>query len=256
MSKNLLNEKFADIDNADITNIEVLSVMDSLTLQNIYFPEIVKYALMHNRTYEEPIMTQIFDEHKIDSNTIKGILKSMYSDETQVFLFYRTNEAFKTTWGILSKYWDEFFYSPEEAVIYVNEDNIYYNAGMELIKINNLESMSEESIFDCCEKFNDSNTHQARAFLGLFGRIPSDLHDVLYMFFNRTSEVLKILNNNEIRNNYMHYCNELFRTISTSVYFVSKSYNKDTLQNKDGFLDDTYAKSNIEKIYKMLRNIS
>ena len=66
----IINEKIENIDNDDIGNIIPLGEMESSILWNIYFCETIKYALLFERTYEEPIMTQIFDESEIGSDTL------------------------------------------------------------------------------------------------------------------------------------------------------------------------------------------
>ena len=106
-------------------------------------------------------MTTIFDESETDPDNIsdayKGILRSLHSDETPILIYWNSHVALETTWGMFTKYWNNFFYYPEDAIIYVNQVEVYFYNEMMLKKINKLKSVSGESIFDCLQKLKESN---------------------------------------------------------------------------------------------------
>ena len=146
------------IDSDDKKNIVQLDETTALKLWDIYFSETVKNALLYEHTYDEPIMTTIFDESKTDpdnlSDTYKGILRSLHSDEAPILIYWNSNVALKTTWGMFSKYWNNFFYYPEDAIIYLNQDEVYFYNEMMFKKIDKskLKSMPGESMFECLHK--------------------------------------------------------------------------------------------------------
>ena len=226
----IINEKIENIDNDDIGNIIPLGEMESSILWNIYFCETIKYALLFERTYEEPIMTQIFDESEIGSDTLKGVLKSMYSDETPILIYWHIRFAIKTTWGMFIKYWDDFLYSAgDDAIIYVNQDEVYLYTDMILRKINKLKNQSEESIFDYLQKLEDNNIKKQTAFNCLFEGVPNDLHDDLYYLFQTISEGFRAIENDDIRKEYMKHCSSLMWSNTTDIIATSKPYDERAL---------------------------
>ena len=251
-----INEKLTNIDNDDMKNIIPLGEMDSLILGNIYFSETIKYALLIERTYEEPVMTSIFDESEIDSDTLKGILKSMYPNETPILIYWSIRFAIKTTWGMFIKYWDDFFYSAgDDAIIYVNQDEVYFYNEMILKKINKLKSQSEESIFDYLQKLEDNNIKKLNAIDCLFEGVSSDLQDDLYFLFQTISEGFRAIDNDEICKEYMEHCHSLIWSNTANIITTCKPYNEKSLQYLSEHLDDNKAfdKSLVDKFYEFLK---
>ena len=247
----------ANVDKNDMKSIMPLGVMDSFILADKYFSETVEHALLIERTYGEPIMTQIFDESEINSDTLKGILRSMHPDETPVLVYWGLRLAIKTTWGMTIKYWDDFFY--DIAIIYVNQDLIYlYDENAIFKKINKLKSISGESIFDCLQKLEDNKVKKLNALDCLLETVPGDLHDNLYALFHTISEGFKAIENDEIRKGYMKYCSKLFWSNATELVMVCKPYSEKSLKylSKDFIANKKiFDKPSVDEYYELLKNI-
>lgn len=256
--------RVAPIDNNDIKSIVQLDAMEALILWNTYFSETVKYALLFEHTYGKPVMTTIFDESETDpdslSDTYKGILRLLHLDETPILIYWNSHVAIKTTWGMFIKYWNNFFYYPEDAIIYVNQDQVYFYNEMMLKKINKskLKNVSGESIFDCLQKLENNKTKKSKALDCLLEEIPSDLHDDLYFLFHIISEGFKAIGNDDHLKEYMEYCRSLFWSNTTELVSVCKSYSEKSLQYIKKDLDEKgkiFDKPSVEKYYEMLKKI-
>lgn len=248
------------IENDDKSCIIELTVTEALILWNIYFSETVKYALQFERTYGDSIEILIFDESEIDSETLKGMLSSMHTDETPILIYWNRCVAIKTTWGMFVKYWDNFFYYPEDAIIYVNQDQVYFYNEMILKKINKLKlkSISGESIFDCLQKLKDSDVKKAKQIDCLLEGIPSDFQEYLYYLFHIISEGFQVIESDEIRNEYMEYCLGKILSNTEKIVLASKPYSEKSLQDFIKYLDDKKKVSiepSQEKFYEMLKKI-
>ena len=253
--------RVAPIDNNDKRNIVLLGAMEALVLWDIYFSDTVKYALLFEHTYDEPVMIPIFDESESDpenlADTYKEILRSMHLDETPILIYWNSCTALNTTWGMFVKYWNNFFYYPEDAVIYVNQDQVYFYNEMILKKIDKskLKEVSGDSIFNCLQKLKNDETKKAKALDSLFDGISSDTHFELYSLFHGLSEGLRAIKNDDNRKEYMEYCHGAIN--STNLIITDKSYSKESLQylkTSNYFTKKQFVKTG-EKIYELLKKI-
>lgn len=251
-----IKEKLENIDNADKECIVFVDKINSLILQNIYFSDIVRFALQFERTYDEPIMTQIFDESKLRSGELKEILKSIYSTKTPIFIFWHLDIAIKTTWGMLIKYWDTFFYSAsDEAIIYISQDQVYIYTDMILRKINNVEKILDESIFDCFKRLENQKTKSKYALDCLVDSVSKNLQDELYCLFYNISLGVKTINDNELRKEYIDCIYNFVLSFVQKIILICKPYNEEGLQSYMKNFNVYYDKSSIEKFNEFLKKI-
>lgn len=245
----------APIDDSDIAyHIVPLNRMDALILWNRYFPESVKYALLYERTYGEPKETVLFDESQTNPQEIREILKSMHADNAEILIYWNRQVALKTTWKMLIKYWDNFFYYPEDAIIYLDSKHIYFYNEMTLKKLNDLKLMQYESIFAYLQKLNTKSKtgFQIRC---LKEGISRELQEDLFNLFNTICEGLRAIDDDEKRKAYLEYCINDARSKTEKVVLVSKPYNKESLQQcVQNFREnrDKEIKSSVDKFYDLL----
>ena len=221
----------APIDGNDIThNIVPLTRMDALILWELYFPESVKYALLYERTYGEPRETLLLDESETNHQELKETLKSMHAANSKILIYWNNYIALKTTWDMLIKYWDNFFYYPEDAIIYLDQKHIYFYNEMTLKKLNNLHHMQNESIYKCLEKLNKKKkTKQQQRCLQ--DGISSDFQEELFYLFNIICDGLRAIDNDEIRKAYLEYCVSIAHSKTEKIVLASKPYNHESLQH-------------------------
>ncbi len=256
---NTYNDQLRDItpiSNDDKQNIVQLDEMEALMLWNTYFSETAKYALRFERTYGEPIMTEIFDESDINADMLRKTLKSMYSNETPILIYWSMNMAIKTTWGMFIKYWDNFFYSAgDEAIIYVNPKDIYIYTDMIVRKINELKPVSEVSAFDYLKKLGDEKEKKLYAFENLFNGISNDLQSDLYLIFHQMCDGLRVLENEELRKEYLEYYKGKIISNTTNAILVCKPYSEESKKDYYKFLEDSWNKSQEDKFLGLLKKI-
>lgn len=251
-----IKEKLERIDNSDKECIVFVNKINSLILQNIYFSDTIRFALKFERVYDEPIMTQIFDESKLKLGEMKAILKSMYFDETPIFVFWYLDTAIQTTWKILVKYWDIFFYSAgDEAIIYINQDQVYIYTDMILRKINNVEKVLDESMFDCLKKLEDPNTKPKYVLDCLMNDVSKDLRDELYYIFYNISLGVKTINNNELRKEYIDCIYNFVLSFVQKIILIYKPYSEEGLQSYIKDFNVYYDRLSIEKFNEFLKKI-
>lgn len=241
---NFINEILLNIDNdkprsirpiknSDKKEIITLNETDALILWKLFFPETAKYALLFERTYGEPIELPIFEENEVSLDERKQILGSMHKAETPILIYWNHRIALKTNWGMLIKYWDNFFYYPEDAIIFVDQNHIYFYNEMILKKLTKLElkNASDESVFDCLQQLEDSVVKKCKQIDCLFECVPNNLQDNLYRLFHIISEGFKVIEDETILNEYMEYCLANWWSSTEKVVLASKPYNKESLQN-------------------------
>ena len=249
------------IDNDDKKSIIPLRTTESLILWNRYFSETIKYALQFERTYGEPVETPVFDESKIDSTVLKQTLKSMHTDETPILIYWNSRVALKTTWGMFVKYWDNFFYYPEDAIIYVNHDQVYFYNEMILKKIDKskLQNISGESIFEYLKRLEVKKALKSNALDSLLKGFSTDLQDGLYSLFDKISEGLRVIEEDEVRREYMEYLIGVIWSNTEKIVLMCKPYNEKSLRDFIKILDENkkvFGKSSAEKFYELLKKLA
>ena len=238
---NFINQIFENIDDNgrrnikpisenDKKNILPLSKTDSLILWDRYFPEKAKYALLFERTYGDEDEVPIFFENKVNPHKRREILNSLNNVDTQILIYWNNRVAVKTSWEILVRWWDNFFYYPEDALIYVNENNIYFYNDMILKKLKgNSEKETQESVFMYLERLKDEGEKNLMQINSLFDGIPDDSRGEVYYLLYLICNNIKTIGNDEIRNDYIKYCREFAWSNAVDIILTEKPYNNKSL---------------------------
>lgn len=238
---NFINQIFENIDDNgrrnikpisenDKKNILPLSKTDALILWDRYFPEKAKYALLFERTYGDEDEVPIFFENKVNPHKRREILNSLNNVDTQILIYWNNRVAVKTSWEILVRWWDNFFYYPEDALIYVNENNIYFYNDMILKKLKgNSEKETQESVFMYLERLKDDGEKSLIQINSLLDGIPDDSRGEVYYLLYLICNNIKTIGNDEIRNDYIKYCREFAWSNAVDILLTEKPYNNKSL---------------------------
>lgn len=229
------------IENTDKKEITILNETDALILWDLFFPETAKFALLFERTYGEPTEVSIFKENEVSLDERKQKLSSMHKAETPVLIYWNNHTALKTNWSLFIKYWDNFFYYPEDAIIFVDQNNIYFYNEMIFKRLTktDLKGTLKGSIFNCLQQLENKKIRQSIQMKCLFDGVSKNLQDKLYRLFYMLSEGVKVIKDNTTLNEYMEYCLAKCWMSTEKIVLASKPYNKECLQN---FLKETEDK--------------
>jgi len=233
--------RFSDENNKinknDMKDIIPLSEMDALLFGDYYFSDTVKYATLVERSYGEPIMTHIFDESEIEINEMNDILRSMHSAEATVFFFWDIGSAVKTKWSLLIKYWNNFCWSGDDAIIYIDQNSVYLYTDMILRKINIIKKAPITTSDDFLQALGDSRARRTLSLEGLIKDFPDETQNRLYRIFHTISESAKTTNDlNDFPDKYLEYIFNTVHLIRVNLICVCKPYSSDSIKDIDGFL--------------------
>lgn len=218
------------IKDEDKNNIEPLEATDALLLWERCFPEDVKYALMFEYSYGEPKEISLFDESEIDPASRSAILDFEHAPDTPILIYWNRRTAVKTNWGMLIKYWDNFFYYPENAVIYAEPDHYYFYDEMILKKWRDQKGVDEEGAFDCFSKLKDGEAKRAYLSETLLKDFSCELQNELYELFLTISDGFRAMKGEDIRKEYMRFCLAEAWAYTQKILLACKPYSKSSLQ--------------------------
>lgn len=263
-----INEMLMNKDNGNMRSVEPfeaddkkdiipLSRSEALIIWSRYFSDTIKYALLFEHTYGEPVETSIFDENMVDLNTLKKILRTLHDENTPILIYWNENIAIQTTWKMLTKYWNNFFYYPEDAIIFVNQEQVYFYNEMMLKKTNKLrfKSVPKEQAFKCLQNLKEDRIKKAIQIDSLFDGVSPDLHEDLYHLFHIISEGFKTIDNEEISKKYMNYCMRLFASKTEKIILTCNPYNINSEKYLLKILDDNCGESKENEFYGLLKEL-
>lgn len=238
--KNFINEILLNIDNGkprniapvareDKEKIHILNETDALILWENFIPESAKYALRFERTYGEPIERTVFDENAVGTDERKDILSSMHECDVPILIYWNNHIALKTDWKTFTEYWENFFYYPEDAIVFIDRDHIYFYNEMEFKILTELKSdgISGGSPFDFMQRFEDGKERKNEQIDCLFKNIPEHIRDDLYRLFYIMSEGFKVVGDEKVLKEYMEYSLANWGAKTEKLMLASKPYKKE-----------------------------
>lgn len=245
----------SSIKKEDLDKIIPLSKMDSLLFCDNYFSDTIKHATLIGRSYGEPIMSLIFDESELEECDLKKLLKSMYSDDTEIYFFWNIYSSVKTNWGLLEKYWDNFSYYGDDSIIYVNQNDVYLYTDMTLKKINQFDIISSISSNNNLYDLGDETERRKLALENLFKGFSENNQDELYLIFHSISEGLRTLEcKNSLSEDYIEYYKSITRSLLIDISIICKPYNTNCLNDLTDLLERSavFMNQDIDKFYNSL----
>lgn len=253
--------KVVPIEHSDKKDIIPLSEMEALEIFEYYFSETIQYALMFGRIYGEPSESDLLDENELGSKEFKRALKELQAQDTPILLYWKNRVAIKTNWDMLAKYWDNFFYYPEDAIIYVDETHIYFYNEMILKKFNEVEPkvQSKVSVFEFLEEVQEQRKQKIVALEALLEGIPIELQEDFYYLFYLISKGGKTIQNIALCKEYMQYYRTLLWSNTAEVMSIVNPYNHNCLLKMMNDLKEEnklFDKPLQEDFYEILKKLS
>ena len=247
------------IEDRDKKMITALNEIDAIILWHRFMPDSAKYALLFERTYGESAELPLFDESEANADERNKSLYALHANEVPVLIYWNSHTALKTNWGMFVRYWDNFFYYPEDAIVFVDKDHIYFYNDMVLKRLaSEKENVSDKSVFECLAELRDKKTRESIQMNTLLDRIPQDFQEDLYRLFFLLSESFRVIDDKSIGREYMDYCLANGQFCTQKIILASRPYSKKSLQGfvkeiekKDDFLDCA-----ITDYYNILRKLA
>lgn len=247
------------IEEHDKKMVTFLNETDAMILWQRFMPECAKYALLFERTYGESTEIPLFDESEANAEERNKFLSSLHANEIPVLIYWNSHTALKTNWGMFVRYWDNFFYYPEDAIVFVDNDHIYFYNDMVLKRLSSKTGdVSDKSAFECLAKLQDGKTRESIQMSTLLDRIPQDLQDDLYRLFSLLSESFRVIDDKSVGREYMDHCLANCWEFTQEIILASRPYSEESLRcfmrdiQKKGELSDG-AKADF---YNIVRKIA
>jgi len=246
----------SNIDITDLNNIIPLSKIDSLLFGDCFFSDTIRYATLIGRSYGEPIMSKILDESEIDASSMKIILESMYPVDTIIYFFWDINSSVKTTWGLLTKYWDNFCYSGDDSIIYVNLNEVYLYTDMILRRINqtknDIHTLSNSSL----QALGNEEERKALAILKLIEGFSDDIQEEIYTIFHAISESIRTFDkSDELRIEYIARYKHIINLLMKDTLIVCRPYDSNSQRSLSDFLSHSSEMNKVlvDSFFDLLR---
>ena len=218
-----------------------LSEMDSLLFVDEYFSDTIKYATVLERSYGEPIMSHIFDEGEIDAVRISEILRALHPDNTTVYFFWDIHSAVKTNWNVLVKYWDNFCWSGDDAIIFINPKEVYLYSDMILRKINRTKEITKPTSDDFLLSLGDIQERRVLSLESLIKGFPKDAQARLFSTFHTISETASLLTDNTeyLPKEYIELVFKIVHLIKVYMITALKPYSPNNNKKQDVWFSES-----------------
>ena len=220
------------VEDRDKQAILPLKETDALVLWELFLPERAKLALLFERTYGPPAETVVLEEDRVSAQERKKILDALHKAETPVLVYWNRHIALKTDWGRFVKYWDNFFYYPEDAIVFVDRNNVYFYNEMTLKRLTMPvpNDFSDESVFDCLEWLKDKEEKRALQMNCLLAGVPDHLQDGLYRLLHTMSVAFKVIKEPSAAREYMKFCLAEWCARTEKIVLAAKPYSRESLR--------------------------